>query len=218
MEIAEIDQVDYSALAGNSSDSSVSDTAPGPARLFHRSPPRRELDAPTTPDDKLVSDVPPTRVLRRTDTNGTRRRRFKFGTFVKRIRRIMAYNVAIPVTLALVVYTIFAQEVLFTSCALIADRYFGWRGNIAGFFLACLSILILPIDFVCEQVARRYEERTTIKVSYRKTSLGIESQSFSLTKTLDRSACNHASGNWSLGNGELGFYLCPSRERPDFAD
>ena len=91
------------------------------------------------------------------------------GTIIKRIRRILSYNVALPVSLGLVVYTVFAQEVFFTSCALITDQYFLWRGNVAGFFLGALSVLILPIDFVCEQVARRYEERTTVKVSIRYT-------------------------------------------------
>jgi hypothetical protein len=164
MKSGDIAEIDYQAIAVNSYDSSESDPAPGtPARLFHRSPETRARDEIVK--EAFVSEIQPTRSIRRTETSSVRRpRRRKVMTLVKRVRRILAYNVAVPVTLALVVSAIFAQELLFTSCALIADRYFGWRGNVAGFFLGCISVMILPIDFACEQIARRYEERTTIKV------------------------------------------------------
>lgn len=171
MHSGEMNQVEYLAVTGDSSDSSsASIEAPGPARLFHKSPETRARDnlVHRGAEEKLVSDVPG-RSIRRVDTNSirtaTRRRGLrKVGTIAKRIRKLLSYNVALSVALALVVYTTFAQEILFTSCALITDKYFGWRGNVAGFFLGSLSVFILPIDLVCEQVARRYEERTTIKV------------------------------------------------------
>jgi hypothetical protein len=160
-------KMDY-VQTGHSSDSSDSDaiTPGGPVRLFHQPPGMRDRDQAAS-DNALVPQLKSLeRSLRRPEVVNTQRpKKRKVVTLMKRLRKLMAYNVAVPVALALVVYTIFAQEVLFTSCALIADRYFAWRGNVAGFFLGCLAFMILPVDFICEQIARRYEERTTIKRS-----------------------------------------------------
>ena len=161
------DEVICFANSEDSSDSSSeSDAASGPAHLFHNPTETRVGDEmeQRQNEKKLVSDVPP-RPFHRSEISSLRRRGLrKVGVFMKRIRRILSYNVALPITLALVVYTTYAQEMFFTSCALITDLYFGWRGSFAGLFLGGLSVLILPIDFLCEKVARRYEERTTIKV------------------------------------------------------
>lgn len=174
LESHSIDKVDYVAT-GHSSDSSDSDpTGGGPVRLFHQPPGMRNREKATN-ENALVPQLKSLeRSLRRAESaNPQRPKKRKVMSLMKRLRKLMAYNIAVPVTLALIVYTIFAQEVLFTSCALIADRYFAWRGNIAGFFLACLAFMILPVDFVCEQIARRYEERTTIKRSMLLLVVGI---------------------------------------------
>jgi hypothetical protein len=162
------EDVDYYQIAEhNSCDSSISDGETGPAELFRR--PEEILEGDTRSVDSGNDPMMrgnQTKPVRRADTNGGKRRKpRKVGSLLKRMRRLVSYNVTVSITLALTVYTAFAHEVLFTSCALIADQYFKWRGNIAGVFLGSLSVLILPIDLVCEQIARRYEERTTIKVS-----------------------------------------------------
>ncbi|MGK3753394.1 MAG: hypothetical protein ACI8RD_005701 [Bacillariaceae sp.] len=95
----------------------------------------------------------------------SRKRKRRFRTFTKRVRKLMLYSIAIPVSLVLIVCTVFAQEVLFSSCALITKCYFHWRGSVTGLFLALLSVMLLPMDYVCEQITRRYEERSTVKVS-----------------------------------------------------
>jgi hypothetical protein len=95
----------------------------------------------------------------------SRKRKRRIRTFTKRIRKLMLYSIAIPVSLVLIVCTVFAQEVLFSSCALITKCYFQWRGSVTGLFLASLSVMLLPMDYVCEQITRRYEERSTVKVS-----------------------------------------------------
>jgi hypothetical protein len=53
---------------------------------------------------------------------------------------------------------------LFTATPLITERYFGWSGADASSFLGWLMILVLPINFICEVISRRYEERTVLKV------------------------------------------------------
>lgn len=150
---------DALGMDGDDSESSGSvEVAEDPARLFHQLSEMRDRE---DPDSGYVMQKSGSGV----DVLGSVRhsRRRKVVTLMKKLKRIMAYNVAVPLTLVLFGYAVFAQEVLFSSCALISNQYFGWRGNVAGFFLAILTMLIIPIDVVCEQVARRYEERTTIK-------------------------------------------------------
>ncbi|KAI2509344.1 SPX domain [Fragilaria crotonensis] len=51
-----------------------------------------------------------------------------FKTFA-RLRRILLYNVGSPVTLAVIVFVRISHEMLFTSCAIITNRYFLWNGS-----------------------------------------------------------------------------------------
>ena len=67
-------------------------------------------------------------------------------------------------SILIILYIKFAQEVLISSCPIILDRYFRWGGGRAGIFLASLALTILPVDFFCGHVARKYEERTVVKV------------------------------------------------------
>ena len=158
-------------LGDAQSDSSDSDPSPGgPARLFHQPPEMRirddvMIDEGTTSSQRQSLQ----RGVGRTEV----RKRRKFHAIMKRLRKLMEYNIAVPLSLVLLVYTIFAQEVLFSSCALITDQYFNWRGSISGLLLGCLSLFVLPIDFVCEQIARRYEERTTVKRSMLIVGIGL---------------------------------------------
>lgn len=154
------------------SDSSGSDQTPGgPARLFHQ-PPEMRIRDENIDESTAASQLQSLhRSVGRSEVR--KKRKQTFLATMKRLRKLMEYNIAVPLSLALLVYTIFSQEVLFSSCTLITDRYFGWRGSISGFFLSCLSLGILPIDFVCEQIARRYEERTTVKRSILLLGMGL---------------------------------------------
>ena len=148
----------------DSSDSTASDQETGPARLFHQYSGIEEDHEEN--DALLVSEVPSNKIHRKADdgTNTPRRHRLRLKTYAKRIHRLLSFNIAIPITLAMVVFTMFSQEVLLSSCTLITNRYFRWRGSAAGFFLCSMTVLIFPTDYICEHIARRYEERTTIKV------------------------------------------------------
>lgn len=82
-----------------------------------------------------------------------------------RIRKLLAFHIGIPISLFVVLYTSYAIEVFFTATPLITYRYFAWSGARAGAFLGILAIFVLPIMFICEVAARRYEERSILKVS-----------------------------------------------------
>jgi hypothetical protein len=106
--------------------------------------------------------------LRQTSSSvdhGWRKRGFRqVKTFASRIQKLLAYHIAIPLAFSLLFYVYFSLEVMFTACPIVTDRYFGWSGARAGVMLGCLAIIVLPVDFICEMVSRRYEERTVMKV------------------------------------------------------
>jgi hypothetical protein len=81
-----------------------------------------------------------------------------------RFRKWFGFHVGIPVSLSVFFFASFALEVIYTSTPVIVNRYFDWNGAHAGTLLGGLSLSILPILFVSEKVARRYEERTILKV------------------------------------------------------
>ena len=155
--------VDQIANAGDSSDSSDDD--PPPSIFQHSVSDRISRDA--SPVQKSDIDIIRKEAIlgHVTGVKGRKRRFRRVKTLARRIRKILTYNIAVPVTLALAVYAAYSQEILFSSCALITDRYFEWKGYLAGIFLGSLSLMSLPIDFVCEQIARRYGERTIMKRS-----------------------------------------------------
>jgi hypothetical protein len=96
---------------------------------------------------------------------GRKRRIRTLTSFPNRLRQLLSYSVAVPVCLFIVLYIRFAQEVIFTSCPIVASRYFQWAGGRAGLFLAGLTAAVLPMNFICGHIARKYEERTIVKVS-----------------------------------------------------
>ena len=167
----EADTGDYEGATNeedNSSESSVSDQETGHARLFHNSSKLRDISVEgnyTETETAIVPESPNNSRKGAELRSPKRKRRRKFRTFTKRIRKLMMYSIAIPVSLVLIVCTVFAQEVLFSSCALITKCYFHWGGSATGLFLASLSAMTLPMDYFCEQITRRYEERSTVKVS-----------------------------------------------------
>mmetsp|Transcript_3942 Transcript_3942/g.4382 ORF Transcript_3942/g.4382 Transcript_3942/m.4382 type:complete len:891 (-) Transcript_3942:32-2704(-) len=149
-----------------SSDSSASDQETGP--LLHKSSKLREISVKgnyTEVDTLLPSESPRDCKEGTNSISPGKKPLRRIRTFTKRFRKLMLYSIAIPVCLVLIMCTVFAQEILFASCALITKCYFHWRGSVIGLFLASLSIMLLPMDYVCEQITRRYEERVTVKVS-----------------------------------------------------
>lgn len=98
------------------------------------------------------------------DSGGRRRPLKGWMTLIKRIRKLLQYNVALPVTLVLVVLARLSHEIFFTSCPIIAFRYFHWSGSQAALFLAALSASVVLINYVCGASTTTYDERTVIKV------------------------------------------------------
>lgn len=86
-------------------------------------------------------------------------------TFAGRTRKLLRYSVAIPITLFTLLYSNWAIELYLSGTSVIACRYFGWSGVKSGLFLGALGLAILPLHWFCEFVARRYEDRTVLKVS-----------------------------------------------------
>lgn len=112
-------------------------------------------------DDQLADETSPLKLsaskeLRKRGTRGTR-------TFAARLGKLLSYHVAIPTLLFISFYVNFAIEMFFTATPLVSHHYFGWSGPRAGVLLVFLTCLILPVNFFCERVARRYEERTILK-------------------------------------------------------
>jgi hypothetical protein len=168
---SDTDTIDYGSDNNendHSSYSSVSDQETGHANLLRNTSNLRDIGV-----DGNYAETESTNILENTISrpkedkprSPKRKRRRKIRTFTKRIRKLMLYSIAIPVSLVLIVWTVFAQEILFSSCALITKSYFSWRGSVTGLFLASLWVILLPMDYCCEHLARRYEERFTVRVS-----------------------------------------------------
>lgn len=89
------------------------------------------------------------------------------------IKKIITQNVAIAVTLAVLAFAKLAQEILFSACAIIAHRYFSWDGARAGFMLAALAALLIPLNFIFSNVSKYHDERTVMKRSLQIVGLGL---------------------------------------------
>ena len=87
----------------------------------------------------------------------------QWKSLLGRLRRVVSYNVAIPVTLAGIVFCRLSHELLLTSCALITNRYFTWNGSHTGLILGLMSGLWFPINHVCGRTTATFDERTVIK-------------------------------------------------------
>ena len=113
-----------------------------------------ETDRLIVKEDKKTND-------KKTKTRSVR----SFKTFTAWFRKILFHNVGIPVTLAVIVFVRISHEILFTSCAIITNRYFHWNGSQACFLLGLLSATVVPINHSVERISRSYDERSVIKRS-----------------------------------------------------
>lgn len=148
--------------------------------------------------------------LRRDEGWGTSQHRPGTRQFktLGRFRKLFAMHIGIPVSLFVYVYATFALEVFFTATPLITDRYFNWTGAHSGTFLGCLAVLVLPIIFICEIVARRYEERTILKVRIDAPALQPLTKTYSSLLHISLSSAssrNHLF--WPFCYGKLGILV-----------
>ena len=81
-----------------------------------------------------------------------------------RFRKLIGFHVGIPVSMLVLFFSSFAMELFFSATPLITHRYFSWHGARSVSLLGGLTLLVLPVGYFCEVVARRYEERTVLKV------------------------------------------------------
>lgn len=120
---------------------------------------------PDTNDNTAEQVAPIPRKKKPKRGKGRKRRMRTLKSFPSRLRSLLNYSIAVPVCLFILLYTKFAFEVLVSSCPMIVNRYFRWGGGRAGIFLAALTLTVLPMNFICGHIARKYEERTVIKKS-----------------------------------------------------
>ena len=118
-------------------------------------------EQPLETDRLIVKDDKKTNDKKKKATRSVR----PFKTFAARLRKILFHNVGIPVTLAVIVFVRISHEILFTSCAIITNRYFDWNGSQACFLLGLLSATVVPINHSVERISRSYDERSVIKRS-----------------------------------------------------
>jgi len=129
------------------------------------------LAAPSTDEGELrkPQQAAPTFLVKKKRA-GVCRQIKKFAT---RLRKLLGYHVCIPLSFVILLYTSFGLEVFLTATPIIAGRYFGWSGVHSAVLLAILAACILPVNFICERISRKYEERTVLKRSLRIIPVGL---------------------------------------------
>jgi hypothetical protein len=97
----------------------------------------------------------------------------QWKSYLGRLRRVVVHNMAIPVTLAGVLFCRLSHELLFTSCATVTNRYFAWNGSHAGLLLGLMSGMCFPANYICGRIAATFDERTVMKNSLVIICLGL---------------------------------------------
>jgi hypothetical protein len=207
----ENDSIDIPVVQDESSDSSGSEQENGPNRLIQDyGGIDNDRNAIESLSGSRISGRAPSKAVDLNNVVGRRRARLR--TYLKRLRKLLSLNVAIPITLAMIIFTTFSHEVLLSSCPLITNRYFAWRGSAAGYFLSLLSVMALPVDYFCEQIARRYEERTTLKVCCRMPMNALSNKTKRMLKVLlIIFICTEGPDGlwaWAPDHGQLGISFC----------
>ena len=156
--------------SGNESDSSDSVVRTPSSMLYRSTSEATEHDpflgayGSVTPTLAKNDDEMSTTGMERESKSFVKKIRKQLKTFTSRLVKLMMFHTAIPICALTYLYCTYAFEILFTSAPLVTNRYFLWSGARAGLFLGLLAILIFPVNFFCELVARRYGERVVMKV------------------------------------------------------
>jgi len=70
----------------------------------------------------------------------------------------------IPVMLTLWMYFVLklVLEMLLSSTGTLTKHYFSWNSSRSGLFMACVAMLMFPVNFVVSRLAQQYEDRELI--------------------------------------------------------
>ena len=176
----EEDDVPRAPARERESESSSSEEIETPSSMLYRkSDPSPEVPIPAAlrgverPSDGMDSVPSELNNYQRVKehSKSKQRRQFRRWKSLVRVKKLLAFHIGIPVSLSIFVYATFAVETLFTSTPLITHRYFDWSGARAGTVLGLLASTTIPVQYVCAIAARRYEERTILKVRTTPTSV-----------------------------------------------
>lgn len=84
-------------------------------------------------------------------------------TSIQRIKKLVMYNAALPVTFLLYGSVNLIMEVILTSSVIITNRYFKWSVSHTGRALSLLAALILPVHLVTSFAITKTGERLIMK-------------------------------------------------------
>jgi len=101
------------------------------------------------------------------------KRKQSLTNILNRKWKLICVNIALPVTMVLLLFSSITTEILFSSCAIIVHRYFKWSGSIAGLFLLSLSSIVYPIYWAAAYWSRCHDERTVVKKTLAAVMVGI---------------------------------------------
>lgn len=76
---------------------------------------------------------------------------------------LLLNNVAIPISMMLHTLSTMTMDIIMISLPIITHRYFDWSGSQAGYFLAILATLYIPINYAVSIMSNLFNERTILK-------------------------------------------------------
>ncbi len=94
-------------------------------------------------------------------------------SILKKTKKLMLHNIALPVTFLVYGFVCLSTEVFFTSCVIITHRYFHLPGVWAGAFLALLAALIVPTNFFISHASICVGERVVMKKALTMMFVGV---------------------------------------------
>jgi len=122
------------------------------AMIFFFQDPPKKVQAPTIPPPPYPSESGEKRPLIPKGDNGVSSPK----------KESILRNVPVMITLFVYFVLKLLLEATLSSCATITRFYFGWDGRLAGLYLACLGLLMLPANLLVSYLARRFDDRELI--------------------------------------------------------
>lgn len=95
----------------------------------------------------------------------------KMKVVLHRTKKLVSHNIALPITMALHIFSKLTIEIIMSSCVMITHRYFRWSGAQAGYFLAILASSFIPLNVIASIWSRRYSERSNIEEKFNDDAL-----------------------------------------------